>query len=403
MSAKHLSLAVIAVLAMLAIASAACTSSIGRASTAAQQACLPASSLPAALASSADANDCVTGTTSLPDGSAVAGTLDGHILVVENGATTTYPSYGTGAVTALANLRTTTTGEHDLVTYAVDEGIGIFDPAADVGVSFAGHTFFDKGGRPEDSSQYIAQGRFIVMRPVAGRPHLNSAGQYALTKPDGQDEVVIPDAGGTGICARYAASPDALPQLAWCVDLGSELPEIPLPTHVAQPTLPPTGGGCSAASAAHVDASHTLHVVIGDNSIQPSSITVTAGQRYLIDLKVSNPHTLHSLLMTDASGALTRDEDGAIVCLSPAAGSAVASADFVAPGTGGTFYLSDPVHPHLRVKVTVELPGNGEPTLAPEVAALTPPAGERVAPVFPTAATDVRTATPAPVAATPVP
>jgi hypothetical protein len=83
------------------------------------------------------------------------------------------------------------------------------------------------------------------------------------------------------------------------------------------------------------------------------------------------------------------------MCLPSVVGSPI-TVSFTLVGGPQTLTIRDTAHPQFSVDLVVRAPS------AATVATLTPSAGSRVAPVFPTAA-DARTQTPAPVAATPVP
>jgi hypothetical protein len=237
------------------------------------------------------------------------------------------------------------------------------------------------------------------MQPVKGRPYLNSMGQYALTRPDGRDEVAIFDFGVAGdLCILYIPSPGVVPERV-CNDVSDQLSvgAAPAPPPVSTtPALPSTGGGCSVATGVTADPAHTINVVISRNSIQPSSITIQAGERYVVTLAALDSPVLHSLVLTDGMGRVVRDGNDSLVCLMSSA-----SADMIAPNEGGVVYLTDGIHPNLRVKVTVELPNSPAPTLPPNVAAMTPAARSTEAP--PLAPTSAATQTPVPVTATPLP
>jgi subtilisin family serine protease len=109
---------------------------VGRATTSDQQSCVPASALPEGLRSQATSSDCVTGFTVLYDGTAVAGTIQGNLaLVAAGGAVRALSSGGSGAVTSLAAFPISPDRSRELVMYAVDEGIGVFDPQAPGNIS----------------------------------------------------------------------------------------------------------------------------------------------------------------------------------------------------------------------------------------------------------------------------
>lgn len=374
------------------------------ASTSNQQGCLPTSELPPALASLASVPDCATGAVGLDSGDAVAGTVEGNLVVARASGTDTYPSNGTGPVTSLTAVRIKSPVDPavslgQVVTYAVEEGVGVFDPRVGSNIMFGGHALFDKGYNPVDPARYFFRGQIILMVPVQGRPRLNSVGQWTLTKPDGQDEALILSLGGGSACGRYLTSPDALPEQRWCTDIsddlppGASLPPVPPPL-----VLPGTGGGCGAAATIQADADHTINVVIGRDTIAPSAITITAGEQYVVTLASSDPRVSHYLLFVDSSGRAIRDANGAIVCVAAPQGTEVMSTDFIAPDFAGPAYLEDPIHPNQRVAVTIDEPPVVAVTLSPDVASLTPVTTPSPPPT-PIQARSDRSPTPAPVRA----
>jgi hypothetical protein len=298
--------------------------------------------------------------------------------------------------------------------YAVDEGIGVFDPQTAGNLSFGvNHPLVDRAGKPiGNPSAFVAGNRFLVMQPVKGRPHLNSLGQYALTKPDGRDEVAIFDFGVAGdLCVLYVPSPGDVPE-GVCNNVSDQLSAAaaPAPSPVSTtPVLPGTGGGCSVSTDGTADPAHTINVVIGRDSIQPSAITIQAGERYVVTLTALDSHILHTLLLTDGTGQVVRDGNDSLVCLSASNIAGSTSADFVAPEEGGVVYLMDPIHPNLRVKVVDEISQSAGPTESPaDLATLTPVVPSPVTPTATAQSADgtaipSRTATPAPVPTTAAP
>lgn len=384
------------------VGSATGTPAMASPAAAANPACVPASALPASLAGLATATDCATGSAVLGDGTAVAGTLDGNLVVSGKAGMQTFPSQGTGPVTALAAF-----GTFGDVTYAVDEGIGIFNPHVGKNVSFAGHALTDKANHAVQADQYLAAGRFVLMAPQAGRPHLNALGQYALTKADGQDEVVIV---GASVCATYIAAPGALPEQAWCADVLAQLvaPEA-APTAVAPPpVLPATGdGACAVPAGVTFDSAHTIDIVLRRDTITPSAITVRAGERYLFSVSTPDPHWAHSLSLLNGQGRVILDGGIPVLCLpSPSqAHPEPTTGSFVAPQEGGVMYLADLLGTSGRITVTDELPAEPAATGSPvDLAALTPSVAPTATATFiqPNVGNGRATQTPAP-GATPAP
>lgn len=369
------------------------------ASTSNQQGCLPASELPPALTSLASAPDCATAAVVLDSGDALAGTVEGNVVVARASGTDKYPSNGTGPVTAMVAVElwappdfTASVGH--LVTYAVEEGIGVFDPRSGSNVTFGGSPLRDKGYRPVDPARYFARGQFILMDPVQGRPRLNSLGQYALTKPDGQDEALILSLGGGSACARYIPSPGAVPQQRWCTEVSGAGPKPPPVT--PPPVVPQT---CAGSSGAHADPPQTISVTVGRSGITPTAISLRSGERYVVILKSTDHGVLHYLRFVDSSARMIRDANGAIVlCLPipPLAGEVV-SADFVAPDLAGAAYLECPLHSNERVTVTFEPPVAATAAAGSDVTSLTPVTSPSPTPTFIMAVpADVATPTPAP-------
>ena len=339
------------------------------------QSCIAASALPQRLASAATSSDCVTGFTTLSDGTVVGGTAGGDLVLVAANGIRTIKTGGTGPVTALEPFFTHTNVSYQLVAYVVGEGIGIFDPRSATNLRFGiNRPLVDKGGSPlTDQTRFVADNRFFVMQPVPGRPHLNSLGQYALTKPDGVDEFAFADVGTDGeLCFVYGSQPGDVPEQV-CDNVSDQLSLAPTPVSTT-PTPPATGARCSVPSGVPADAAHTIRLVVSLNGVEPWAITVQAGERYVMTLTSSDSsNILYSYQLTDGLDRVRPDGNGSFLCLAGTnLSSHPVSTDFVAPLGGGVFYLTDMIHPHVRVKVTVELPSSPQPTLAPDVAALTP-------------------------------
>ncbi len=377
----------------------------GSAAPTGQAACLPSSQIPGTLPSRA-ADDCYTGVITSVSGTIVAGTFAGHV-VVQTGASTqasTIPS-SSGPVSDLKFFSVAVDNPRQFVALAVDQGVVVFDPSSGTPLALGGtHPLFDVNSDPiADASVFIDAGTFIRMRPVAGRPHLNALGQYALTKPDGAEEALIVSGGASSVCALYIPAPGWVPERSWCADV-SDL--VPWPT--PQPALPRSGGGCPESTDVKLDPSHTIHVTLTRTSISPAHIDLIAGEPYVVILTIDDPGVAHSLAVVDAAGTVLRDANDAVLCLAATAG-AVVSGQFVAPTTPGTAYVVDPIHPNIPGAITNILPAgpaNSTPTGSPsDVSTLTP-----VAPsLTPTATaqssegTAVPSRTPAPVLAMPEP
>jgi hypothetical protein len=339
---------------------------------------MESSELPSGLASLASSTDCATGFVVLEDGTAVAGTLRGNLAVADNAGTRRYFSNGTGPVTDLKLVLVSPDGAAQLVAFAVDEGVGLFEPRSGRIIELGKvHPLVNgKSGKPlANRSEYIASDRFIVMRPVRGRPRPGPSGWYVLITPDGKEERL--GAFGTtpgDICFMHIAFSGDVPQPT-CTDISDQLPPGSVPTPRPVPTFapPPLADRCSDATSTIVDAAHQLHFVIGRDSIEPSAVTVRGGEHYVVSYESADPSGVHGLILVDANDRLLRDATGSVVsaCTNT---SGKASDDFVPADPGVPAYFVDPggnPNQNLRVVVTVEEPAQPAATPA-DIARLTP-------------------------------
>lgn len=345
------------------------------------QRCVKSSELPSGLASLASSPDCATGFVVLNEGIAVAGTLRGNLAVAGPSGITSYPSNGTGPVTDLEPVplsleSPTQESPTQLVAFAVGEGVGLFEPQSRKMIQLGkGHPLRGgKSGEPRENPGYIAKNQFILMRPINGRPHLGDFGWYVLTTLDGQEEKLGVFGNAPEVCFMHMARSGDVP-VQTCTDIGDQLPPGTIPTPRPVPTFapPPLADRCSDATSTTVDAAHRLHFVIGRDSIEPSAVTVRAGEHYVVSYESADPSGVHGLTLVDGNDRLVRDATGSVVsaCTNT---SGKASDDFVPADPGVPAYFVDPggnPNQNLRVVVTVAEPAQPAATPA-DIAELTP-------------------------------
>ncbi len=320
---------------------------LGSAAPAGQSACLASSTLPGSLASRPD-SDCFSGVVTTASGAVIAGTVQGKVIVEAGAAAQEFLLPGTpGAISDLTAFSVTRDATRQFVAFSTNQGVGVVDPNSGSAVMFGPtRPLIGRNAQPiSDIGPFITAAEFIKMRPTEGRPHLNALGQYALTKPDGADEVLTVSGGESQICAIYIPAPGFTPERSWCADVSDLVPRA-----TAQPVLPVTGGGCSEQTDVVLDPAHTINITVDRFGFTPNDITVRGGEAYVVRVSSADPGVLHSFSVVDADGHVIRDLNGSLVCLAATVGSPVAG-QFVAPKADGTAYLIDPLRPSIRAVI----------------------------------------------------
>lgn len=364
--------------------SAVSGSTAGANTRAGEPTCMPTSSLPREFALPAGGSDCVTTEVTLPDGRFAIGTQQGFVgIATGTSVSAVRAASATGAVSDLSVLPS-----GKIAGFVVDQGMGLIDLTTAKQIKLA--------GRPltPDRPNVIGESYYFQFPKPAPRGHDGPLGALVATGGDGTEEAMAIvehiQPGSSVVCVIY---PPASHE-AGCVDVSdivSPLPTVPAAT-------PITGSDpCLSANASPVDPAHQLALTIGytpGSTTPPASLVVNGGERYTLTLTPADG-VIHTLGVYDDQHNLVRDASGTRMCLPSVVGSPI-TVSFTLVGGPQTLTIRDTAHPQFSVDLVVRAPS------AATVATLTPSAGSRVAPVFPTAA-DARTQTPAPVAATPVP
>lgn len=286
--------------------------------------CLPASSIPTALPALSSASDCVTGIATLQDQSVVIGTKHGRIALVRSGKIVEVQAVNsTGAVSDLRveplSVASSSSSPTDvIVTFAVDQGVGIFNPHTISLVQLDQLQFHRlDSGRLADVTPWIMASYYIKMSPEPGRPRLHSGspvGTYVTTKKNGGVEYFALAASPDQFCGVYLDSPSAVPSREWCANVTSASPSVTAPLPV--PTGPPGGDLCLAATTqATTDPSHQLLLSFSATGMQPSELQVQVGRAYALTLDSTDQISLYRLNIDEPDHQLARDQNGVRLCL----------------------------------------------------------------------------------------
>lgn len=319
------------------------------------RACMAA--VPAGVTTQLGAGDCVLSAVTLPDNSVVVGTSAGNIGVFSHGKLDKIPAGGdTGGVSDLRPLppsaRVGGVGGQ-FVTFAVDQGVGLFDEQTDSLISFGGRTFRYADGIPAtDTSPWITpDGKYLKMLPDIGRPHLNTTaalnGTYVRAKDAGGQEYLGLSVGGGEMCATYLPSAEAVPERAWCASAPDLSAPPPPPSAIATP--PPGGDPCLMPEPTVAGTSLSLRVTA--DALSPANLQVHLGQPYGLTVEVDDPTSQHALNIVDG-GMIARDQNGVRMCMTSLS-SGPRTYRLVLTGSPRLLTIEDPFHPSLQAQLSV--------------------------------------------------
>lgn len=296
----------------------------------------------------------MTGGVTLRDGTTVIGTREGHVGVVRAGKLTEIsPAMATGPVKDPRLI-----AQGPLVSFVVDQGLGIIDPRTGQQVRLAGRDL--RQSRSADAAQWVSQGDgyYFVLEPQPQRPHGGPGAQFSTRLANGRFEAIsleqVPLPGMTLLCVNYVTAGGGFEHEGVCVNISDLVPPPPA-TPVILPTFPPGGDPCIATGAPQVDAAHQLTVDVSTAGFSPATLTINAGQTYAVTIRNTEPGVVHEFNVYDSQHNLVRDAAGVRLCVNvPAQAQGAVTVPLRIAGPARTLTYTDAIHPQVTGTLIVK-------------------------------------------------